>query len=314
MMDTSLLLRVARTELLSPTLKRIVLEAADGGLLPPAAAGAHITLTLPVDPDGKPVRNSYSLVSASGQAYELIVRRAVRSRGGSHYVHDRLGEGAVLEATIPHNLFPLSNVARKHLLIGGGIGITPMLSFLSALRASDARVELHQVAASDEAGVFTALLGPRPGDEIHVHAGRGGLDLAELLAVQPLGTHVYTCGPAALMDAVVAQAKALGWPASHVHREDFGAAGGEPFVVRLAKSGQDVAVDAEETMLEALERVGAPVRSLCRGGACGECVVSVVEGVPEHRDHYLSDAEKASGLLVMPCMSRACSDVLVLDL
>jgi len=314
MMQTTLLLRVVQADLLAPTLRRLVLEAADGAHLPPAAPGAHITLTLPVAAHGKPIRNSYSLVAATGQHYELIVRRAQRSRGGSHYVHDQLAPGAVIEATVPHNLFPLATQARKHLLIAGGIGITPMLSFLSALRARNARVELHQLAAADEVGVFEGLLGLRAGDGLHVHQGRAALDLADLLARQPLGTHVYTCGPASLMDAVQDQARALGWPATHVHREDFGAAGGEPFTLRLSRSGQEIAVDGEETMLEALERAGVDARSLCRGGACGECMLPVVEGTPDHRDHFLSDAEKASGLLVMPCVSRAQCATLVLDL
>ena len=116
------------------------------------------------------------------------------------------------------------------------------------------------------------------------------------------------------MDAVDATAAALGWPGSHVHREDFGAAGGEPFMLRLAASGIEIAVAGDQTMLEAIEAAGVDTPSLCRGGACGVCIVPVREGTPEHRDHFLSEGERARGCHVMPCVSRSKSPVLVLDL
>jgi ferredoxin-NADP reductase len=315
MMEANTLsLRVTEIEQLSPTLRRLVLEPADGGLLPVASAGAHISLSLE-SADGALIRNSYSLVSGhgAGDRYELIVRRVARSRGGSRHVHERLAVGSVVEATVPHNLFPLLSHARKHLLIGGGIGVTPLLSFLPVLRADKARLELHQIATLDEAPLFEALLGAHAGDDVHVHAGRDALDITALLARQPLGTHVYVCGPAELMDRVEAMAAELGWPPSSVHREDFGASGGAPFVVRLAGNGREIAVGAGQTMLAALEAAGVPAPSLCRGGVCGECLTRVIEGMPEHRDHFLTDEEKASGALVMPCVSRAKTGMLVLD-
>lgn len=307
-------IKVRQIAPLSPTLKHLVLEPADGGLLPAASAGAHLAMVLAAK-DGM-FRNSYSLVSAPGERsrYELIVRRAARSRGGSAFIHDALQEGAVLHAAAPGNFFPLSTQARKHLLIGGGIGITPMLSFLHALADAKGRFEMHQFCSAAERPVFERLLAPFGGRHVHVHPGRDALDLAALLARQPLGTHLYVCGPVALMDRVQAQAAQLGWPASKIHRELFGAEGGAPFRVRLARSGGELRVGPDETMLEALEAAGAPVRSLCRGGACGECVTGVLDGVPEHRDDFLSAEEKAGGRLIMPCVSRARSPELVIDL
>jgi len=308
--NQTLTLVVAGASLVAPGLRRVHLVAADGSRLPPAAPGAHITLTLP----GR-IRNSYTLVSADPErGYELIVRRSDRSRGGSQHIHDQLAIGDVVAATLPHNLFALHSQAKKHLLIGGGIGVTPMIAFLARLRETSARFELHQIAGQTETETFTRLLAPRAGERIHVHAGRSTFDLTALLAAQPLGTHVYTCGPAGLMDGVEAAAAALGWPGSHVHREDFGAAGGEPFLLRLASSGIDIAVAGDQTMLEAIEAAGVDTPSLCRGGACGVCVLPVREGTPEHRDHYLSEAERSAGCLVMPCVSRSRSATLVLDL
>jgi ferredoxin-NADP reductase len=314
MMDGQTLhLVVASAVLVAPGLRRVHLVAADGSRLPPAAPGAHITLSLPGA--SRPVRNSYTLVSADPErGYELIVRRSDRSRGGSRHIHDHLATGDVIEATVPHNLFALHSQAKKHLLIGGGIGVTPLIAFLARLRQTGAQFELHQIVAPAELAVFTALLAPRAGERIHVHAGRGTFDLPALLAAQPLGTHVYTCGPAGLMDGVEAAAAGLGWPGSHVHREDFGAAGGEPFLLRLAVSGIDIAVAGDQTMLQAIEAAGVDTPSLCRGGACGVCMVPVRDGTPEHRDHFLSEAERAAGCHVMPCVSRARSATLVLDI
>lgn len=309
----SVALRVRQIEPLSPTLKHLYLEPADGGLLPTSAAGAHLGMTL--EGGDRTYRNAYSIVSAPGERsrYEVIVRRVEQSRGGSAFIHELLSEGGIVHAGAPANFFPLQTKARKHLLIGGGIGITPLLSYLPTLRAGGHRMELHQFGTAEELPVFARLLGSAGGHHVNLHAGRASLDIAALLARQPLGTHVYVCGPQGLMDRVQATAAALGWPASKVHREVFGAAGGDPFTVRLARSGGTVAVGSEQSMLEALEAAGVPIPSLCRGGVCGECITRVVEGLPEHRDDFLSAEEHAGNMLVMPCVSRSMTSCLAVD-
>lgn len=310
-----LTLRVKRIEGLSPSLKRIELAAADGSALPVASAGAHLTLTL--DAPEKTFRNSYSIVSDSMNQrdhYALIVRRVPTSRGGSAYVHEKLAVGDVLSATVPLNLFPLRAGGRKKLLIGGGIGVTPLLSFVGAMRANGDHFELHQFAKPDELPVFAQLFETLGGRDIHLHGDRAAIDLPALFARQPLGTDIYMCGPDMLMEAVDAAAEIVGWPASHIHRESFGSIGGAPFKARLARSGCEIEVGENQSLLEAIEDADVPIRSLCRGGACGECVTPLLEGEVEHRDLFLSDAEKASGKLIMPCVSRAKSALLVLDL
>jgi dimethylamine monooxygenase subunit B len=303
---------VRAIELLSPTLKRIVLEYADGGLLPTSLPGAHLTLILPGEK--RDYRKSYSIITGPDERsrYEIIVRRTPDSRGGSAFIHAELKPGDVLMAAVPNSQFPLQNKARKHLLIAGGIGITPLLSFLPVLRARLDRLELHQFCARGEVSVFEKLLGPSGGHDVHVHAGRQAMSVADLLVRQPLGTHVYCCGPEELMDTVHDTALALGWPLTRVHLESFGAFGGEPFCVKLSQSGQEIPVGEHESMLEALENAGLQVPSLCRGGACGECLSTVLDGVPDHRDHFLTNEEKADGRLVMPCVSRAKTSTLTL--
>uniref|UniRef100_UPI0012FEE2B3 2Fe-2S iron-sulfur cluster-binding protein n=1 Tax=Macromonas nakdongensis TaxID=1843082 RepID=UPI0012FEE2B3 len=91
-------------------------------------------------------------------------------------------------------------------------------------------------------------------------------------------------------------------------------AGGNAFEAVLHKSGLRLRVAEDESLLEALERAGVAAPCLCRGGACGVCITPVLDGEPEHRDHCLSPAERASGRLIMPCVSRARSPQLVLDI
>ncbi|MFS8039198.1 PDR/VanB family oxidoreductase [Xanthobacter sp. AM11] len=309
--------RVRAVEDLAPSLKRFSFEPAHGGSFPTPPAGGHVMLTLR---DGARVmKNAYSLVSPPMERtrYDIIVRLVAQSRGGSVFLHQAVRPGDVMEMAYPVSLFPLAARAKKHLLISGGIGLTPMLSYLPELKARGARFELHQLASGEEAPVFERLLAPyAAGEEIRVHGGgRAAFDLAGLLARQPLGTHVYVCGPHSLMDAVTGTAAALGWPAGKVHKESFGGAtGGLAFRAVLARSGIEVEVGENQTLLEAIEAAGASAPCLCRGGACGECVTPVIEGEVDHRDDFLSAAEKAGGKLAMICVSRARGPRLVLDL
>ena len=305
--------RVRAIEPLSSTLKYIVLEQADGGLLPTSLPGAHLAMILPGRE--RAYRNSYSIITPPDQRshYEIIVRRTADSRGGSAFVHSSLKTGDVITSAAPNSQFPLRNKARKHLLIGGGIGITPLLSFLPVLRARLERLELHQFCSPQEVSVFEKLLQPFGGRDVHLHPGRQAMSVGELLARQPLGTHVYCCGPSGLMDAVHDTAIARGWPADSINLESFGLFGGDPFDVRLSRSGRTIPVGEHESMLEALENAGVEVPSLCRGGACGECLSTVLDGAPDHRDHFLSVEERTAGRLVMPCVSRAKTAYLTLD-
>ncbi|MEH3118128.1 MAG: PDR/VanB family oxidoreductase [Methylorubrum populi] len=315
-LDGTLSARVADIETLSPTLKRFRFAREDGGRFPVAPPGAHVQVTLR-GPE-RVWRNAYSLVTPPDQRdrYEIIVRRVATSRGGSHFLHDVLKAGDTVELSAPASLFPIASLARRHILIGGGIGLTPFLSYLPALRARGAAFELHQFCAEDEAETFRNLLGDHEGTvEVHGSKDRSPPDLDSVLADRPLGTHVYACGPEGLMDAVAETALRLGWPACSIHRESFApAAGGKPFDVHLAKSRRTIRVSAAQTLLEALETAGVEPPSLCRGGACGACLMPVLDGEPEHRDHVLSQAEKAAGRMIATCVSRAKSESLVLDL
>ena len=223
MIGQTLRLKVAALTDIAPSLRHVRLVAADGGKLPPAAAGAHIQLVL-AGP-GRSFRNAYSLVSRPGarDAWDIIVRRVPASRGGSAYIHEALQAGDTLEASWPGNLFAPVRTARRDLLVAGGIGITPFLSYLADFAMSGGEHALHVCCREEEKDVFAPWLAGRSGVAFHWDADGHRLDIPALLAAQPAGTHLYVCGPAAMNDEVIAAAAAAGWPASHVHCEHFGA-------------------------------------------------------------------------------------------
>ncbi|VTZ25058.1 Oxidoreductase [Methylocella tundrae] len=311
-----LALRVREAEPISPLLKRFVFEAADGGELPPAGPGAHLRLTL--QGGGRRWKNAYSIVSAPADRSHLaiIVRRVAQSRGGSAFLHEAVETGHIVAAHEPGNLFPISRIAQKHLMVSGGIGVTPFLAYMTALKQGGAPFELHHFCRDEEVSVFESILSRFDASNIHIHPASAAFDLSAALTSQPLGTHLYTCGPEGLMTMALAAARDHGWPKSKLHSESFGGAhaGGVPFIAILQRSGLKVSVRDDQTLLEAIEEAGLEPACLCRGGACGECLTSVIEGEPDHRDHFLDAGERASNRSIMICVSRAKTNSLILDL
>jgi ferredoxin len=204
-------------------------------------------------------------------------------------------------------------------LIAGGIGITPFLAQLEDLHDGAVPYELHYSVRSPEHAAFLTRLREREGEKVRMYydSENQAVDFDGLLSNQPLGTHVYVCGPAGLINKVVATAKACGWPDSHVHWEQFSAPPvGDAFDVFLSRSRLTVHVPHDQSLMESIEAAGVEVPYLCRGGVCGYCQTRVLEldGELLHNDHFLSDAEKAKGNSIMPCVSRARCKSLVLDL
>jgi dimethylamine monooxygenase subunit B len=311
--------RVVAVEQVTPQIKHFKLAAVDGSRLPAFSGGSHIIVVMR-DVD-RVHRNPYSLLSIPGEleTYEIAVRRMEPSRGGSQFMHDSVQVGSTLEIAHPVNLFGLSKIGRKHILIAGGVGITPILAQMEDLHLDSVPYELHYSVRSPEHAAFLSRLSDRAGERLRVYYDSSGhaIDFDALLSTQPLGTHFYVCGPAGMIELVVAKARAWGWPESHIHWEQFSAPpAGEAFAVHLARSGVDVHVVPDQSLLESIEAAGVEVPYLCRGGVCGFCRTDVLEldGELIHNDHYLSDEEKASGRVIMPCVSRARCKKLVLDL
>jgi ferredoxin-NADP reductase len=305
---------VAAVRALGPDVRELVLTDADSAALPSFAPGSH----LPVE-CGAGRRNSYSLTGPGVQPrhYAISVRLDPAGRGGSRWLHS-VAVGDPIAAAPPASAFAPVLSARHHVFVAGGIGITPILSHVREAVRWGRSFEVYYASRAARPAHLDELL-DLCGDRLSVFDGRAELwlFLDPALRAQPLGTHLYTCGPAGMIDEVAARAAAAGWPAQRVHAERFAAAESEPgapFAVKLGRSGMLVPVPSGVTLLEALLAKGVNVANLCRQGVCGECRLAVRRGLVAHRDHYLTDDERAAGDAVMACVSRAAGDLLELEL
>lgn len=318
-MTDTLSLRVALVRDVAERIRSIVFESVDGIVLPAFEAGAHLRFAIPLS-DGGACTREYSLVNEPGHRthYEIAVLHDERGRGGSRQMH-ALRVGDLVTAQGPINAFPIVADADEHLLLAGGIGITPLFCMARALKARDASMTIHYAARTPAHMAYRDELAAL-GAQLYFDNGEPsrGLPLTALLAHPKPRRHLYVCGPARMIAATIEIATALGWPASHVHHESFGGAvaliGDQPIRIHLKASQRTIEVAGDESILDALVREGLDPLHDCRRGECGLCVTQVVDGVPEHRDHVLSARERACGRVMCTCVSRAQTPELTLDL
>jgi ferredoxin-NADP reductase len=291
---------------------------ADGAPMPAWEPGAHTDLHLGVD--GRLVRQ-YSLCGqpADRHSWCVAVLREPDGRGGSRFAHDDLAVGASIRARGPRNHFPF-RPAMRYVFIGGGIGITPLIPMIAAAHATGADWSLTYGGRSRETMAFADGLLESYGHRVSVwpQNTHGLLNLEELLSTPEDGTHIYCCGPEALLNAV--ESMCAGWPSGALHLERFapkevGArAITGPFEVEVLSTGHVLTVVPEKTVLEVLQHDGIFVDSSCEEGTCGSCEIGVMDGVIDHRDSVLTQEERDEGKLMMACVSRAACPRLVLDL
>ena len=303
---------------LTPKIKRFCLASIDNKNLAAFSPGSHIAVEIPLGQ--KTRRNFYSLCSSpyKTEFYDLAVLLNSNSRGGSQYLH-QIELGEKLNIGLPKNSFYLNNLARKYILVAGGIGITPFMSMLDSLSRFNTPVELHYAARSIAECAFYEVLQQKYSGWVKFYFSDRGehLDPKQILKEQPLGTHVYLCAPQSLMADCRSAARALGYPSLAIHRELFGAVKSnkvKPFTAVLARSHTEIKVLPDKTLLEALEAADIAPNYSCRAGGCGACEVKVIEGEINHLDSYYTPAEKAEQDRILTCVSRAKSNQLVIDL
>ena len=215
--------RVAEVTEVNELIRRIRFVRRDGGPMPAFSGGAHTVVEM--DDHGTRRMNPYSLMGdpADVSGYEISVRRDDAGRGGSLFLHRHVVPGMEMVISHPVNLFALDLRAKKHLMIAGGIGITPFLAQIAQLAAHGGRFELHYAARNPALCAYGAELAARHGSRVHLYYDDAGqmIDLPSLLAGQPLGTHLYVCGPKGMIAWVRATAEKAGWPRGAVHHEEF---------------------------------------------------------------------------------------------
>lgn len=321
MSSVNLQVRVARKAQEALDIVTLELVASDGRALPAFSAGSHVDVQLPGG-----ITRQYSLCNDPKETHRYLigVLRDPASRGGSQAVHDSVQEGDVLQISAPRNHFGLAHEAKQHLLLAGGIGVTPILCMAERLAITGAAFEMHYATRAPERTAFRDRIAASSfADRVHFHHDNGDaaqkLDLKALLASPQAGTHLYVCGPKGYMDAVLGTARAAGWPESQLHYEFFGAEVAKSdsdagFEIRLASSGRIIMVPKDQTVTQALAAAGVEVMVSCEQGVCGTCLTRVLEGVPEHKDSYLTPEEQAANDQFTPCCSRSKTPQLVLDL
>lgn len=293
----------------------LTLTHPEGRRLPDWTPGSHIDVVLPSG-----LNRQYSLCGDRWDAhsYRIAVLHETEGRGGSAYIHEELTVGTLVAVGGPRNNFRLVP-SEKYIFIAGGIGITPMLPMVQQADLMGADWNLLYLGRSRSTMAFLddlAVYGDRvvvlPKDE----SGPGQLD--DLIGEASPDTKVYVCGPQRLLNAV--ELHCSDWPVGLLRLEHFAAkaqsapARQDAFEVELARAGLSVTVSPEVSILDAIQNAGVHVLTSCREGTCGTCEVTVLAGEPDHRDSILNDADRAAGHCMFPCVSRSCSDRLVLDL
>jgi vanillate monooxygenase ferredoxin subunit len=301
--------------------------------LPAFEAAAHIDLHL-----REGLTRKYSLCNDPFErgVYEIAIKREAASRGGSAHVHDAVRVGDVLQIGAPLNYFPLAPDDRPAVLVAAGIGVTPLLAMAHSLIRAGRQLAFHNFVRSADAAAYRPTLASLLADVATVHTGltpdATGDKIATIVGAMDARAHLYFCGPAPFMAAVDAIARpALG--DARLHREYFSApiagergrareeagagdAAGEAgaFRIELARSQRVLLVPAGQSITDVLFDHDIPVATSCEAGICGACRTTVIEGTPDHRDAFLSAAEKARDDCMMLCVSRCHGERLVLDL
>jgi vanillate O-demethylase ferredoxin subunit len=299
-------LRVEAAEPSTPEVTLFTLAHRTRPELPAWTPGAHVDLRLP---DGRVRQYSLCGDPAERGRWRIAVKREEEGRGGSRWCHESLAPGAPVLVSAPRNNFPLADTAARHVLVGGGIGVTPLAAMARHLLRTGADFTLHHAARAAAQAPLLPELRALCGDRLVTWFGDEGRRFHPGALGPPAeGTHLYLCGPPGMTDAVRAAATTAGWPEAQVHAEAFQPPSDEkfapePFDILLASTGARLHVPADRTALAALRDAGIDLPSACENGICGSCLCGYRDGAVVHRDQVLPAAERTRRMA--PCVSRA---------
>ena len=226
-------------------------------------------------------------------------------------MHRIFSQGRRVFVSRPINHFPLVQEATHSMLMGGGIGITPMIAMAHELYAQGREFALHYSGRSrNTMGFLPELAEFAWADRVHFHISDEGTraNLVEVFKDAPSGAHVYTCGAEPYMAAVMQGAADAGLPEDALHLEYFSIPEvpdyeNHAFTLRLAKSGRELLIPADRVATDVLAENGVHLDVKCGDGLCGVCKCGLVSGEVEHRDFVLSKAQRETNVIL--CQSRA---------
>ena len=310
---------ISAADAMSPDVTKYEFRSPDGADLPEWTAGAHLDIV--VAPE---FLRQYSMSGdpADRSKYQIGVLREDEGRGGSALLHRIFAEGRRIFISKPINHFPLDDTASKSFLMGGGIGITPMIAMAHELYAQGRAFEVHySVSSRSGAGYIDDLTAMPWADHVTLHISDEGTraDLDAVMSGYRDGWHVYTCGPDRYMDSVMTAAQRQGFTEEARHLEFFSVPElpeyeNHDFTLKLARSGREILIPADKSATDVLAEQGVHVDVKCADGICGVCKCGLVSGAVEHRDFVLSKAQRKTEVDL--CQSRAADKhgVIVVDL
>ncbi|ETS78883.1 hypothetical protein PFICI_08736 [Pestalotiopsis fici W106-1] len=284
--------------------------------LPTWSPGAHIDV-----PVGEKGFRQYSLCSGPRDRarWRIAVLKEHKGQGGSEFIHRTFQKGQRIDLRGPRNHFALRK-SDKYIFIAGGIGITPIRAMIEEVEAQESEYQLLYLGNERQNMAYVDELSRNPRASVWVKSTQGPCDLGHFFAGRDFtGSLVYCCGPERLMVAVE-RLFSNHLPSSAIHVERFSNnfasshKPNQPFDIVLARSNRTLRVPENQSILQVLHENGVPLMSTCTKGTCGTCEVSVIDGVPEHRDTVLTHEEKAANRSLMTCVSRCKGKQLTLDL
>ena len=305
---------------LTPEIRAFEFRDPQGKLLPAVTPGSHLEIEVPLTGSrNKTVYYSISSNSTRRDVYEIAVLLEPEGKGGSVAVHREFELGKTVYTQLPVNNFPIHSDNRPTVLIAGGIGITPIKAMVQYLNAKGNSFILHYAGRSGIDMAYRDRLIRELENNISVYRSSENerLNIWETLKNAENNTVFYICGPGRMIDAVVNTAKSLNIDPERIRFERFSAAinaDAKPIHVKLNRSDKTLKVSADQTILDAMIDAGVETPFGCRAGICKSCAVKVLEGQPEHRDSALSPSEQEEYGLMCPCVSRAKTENLVLDI
>ncbi|MBB2946566.1 vanillate O-demethylase ferredoxin subunit [Actinoplanes lutulentus] len=258
----------------------------------------------------------YSLCGTPGDdgVWTFAVLLRPDGAGGSRHVHDTLAVGAEVRVAGPKAMFALED-AEHHLLLAGGIGVTPILTMAEHLASQSKPFHLVYVGSTSSRMPFLDRVAAL-GDAVMIvdRSQTPDFTLAQALELAPASALVYACGP----DRMISELSGL-VTGGRLRTESFDPAGSPvetdgSFEVQFGLDGPVRQVPDGTPMLDVLLDAGADIIWSCREGTCGSCETPLLKGEADHRDDILTPDEKQAQTAVFPCVSRALCDRLVLDL
>lgn len=291
--------------------------------IPGFQPGQYLTFRLDIPGQKKEVIRCYSLSDRPRpNGYRVTIKKLVPPAdqpghaGGlvSSYFHDHLKEGDILDVKAPGGHFVLDTLRETPVvLIGGGIGVTPVLSMLQEIVESGSTREtwfFYGVTNAREHCLPEALLNlarANPHIRLRIYYSRPGAghqDGRDFIYQGRVTTEVmkqtlpsnnysfYICGPGPMMNDLTRGLKEWGVPAEQVHFEAFGPASvkqtptpapvtqsAPTLSVMFAKSGKTVKwQEGAGSLLEVAEAHGVSINFGCRAGNCGTCLTAIKSG------------------------------------